>query len=99
MSYHCYPQQSEKAKKLQCISAIETPGGKRILVKNIIAQLMIRKRGILNFILLSNVSSHYKQHLQTKYSYIPSIYNIHVNLKINKLYNFQRLKISKFSYI
>jgi hypothetical protein len=26
--------------------AIETPGGKRILVKNIIAQQIIRKRGI-----------------------------------------------------
>jgi hypothetical protein len=28
------------------ISAIETPGGNRILVKNIIAQQIIRKRGI-----------------------------------------------------
>ena len=29
------------------IPAIETPGGKRILVKNIIAQQITRKRGIL----------------------------------------------------
>ena len=55
-------------KSNQLFLAIETPGGKRILLKNIIAQQMIGKIGILIFILLSNVSAHYKRHLQTKYS-------------------------------
>ena len=53
------------------ISAIETPGGNRILVKNIIAQQIVtRKRGIFKKhlvyykkYLLSNVSSHYKRRL------------------------------------
>jgi hypothetical protein len=54
--------------------AIETPGGKRLgNNKNIIAQQIIRKRGIfkkhlvyIKKYLLSNVSSHYKRHHQTK---------------------------------
>jgi hypothetical protein len=35
-----------KNNKTLHLSAIETPGGKRILVKNIIAQQITRKRGI-----------------------------------------------------